>query len=41
MNRRHRGDIKRLERELTKAKVGELLILMRAFRLSVETPKSK
>ena len=41
MNRRHREDIKRLERELTEAKVGELLILMSAFRLSVETPKSK
>ena len=41
MNRRHREDIQRLERELTEAKVGELLILMSAFRLSVETPKSK
>lgn len=41
MNRRHRQDIKRLERELTEAKVGELLILMSAFRLSVVTPKSK
>ena len=41
MNRRHREDIKRLERELTEAKVGELLILMSTFRLSVVTPRSK